>query len=578
MDTDGLLSVYLALAGMLATLVTLIVAGLIAVYQIVDKQTPKRSLNDIVGLFIQIVFIIYTSLLLIISMASAWLLAAKPKLILSGVDVTTIPQDAWVLFTVIIGMLVSYGIFIVILFKGRALFDNIKYIQITSNRFSPNHFSDYLFAQYASAPFYFSNRYFYFGSETTDEERELKDAEDKAKFETEKADYDSKKKRLADAKDPLGELFQYSLRSDSPDDVENIIMPIVKEKLLMYVISNESLSHLGDYIQEAVTTMLASSSGLPSVGTKKAYIDMLVELAKEIIDRKEYVIAANITSQLHVITRNDKNEFLRLYSIKAIDDITSRYDDSTMDVMDAREYMEHYEKFSLIVARMAENYYHNLDKMTPVAIIEDNHHENESFGGAMVNYLLPNKRFYEQFDDIFPVIYFDAIDLSAEAFAGAMARSDTVIHNVGASRYSYGDTLSSLYYIFYDYGKHGVDAGHYDVVHNCIYRLKRGIKFMKEHDLNEINESIADYLYSLGVMVASLPDDSSFGKIMHQDKREVLAGIASSLNENILDMSTFESRKSSMDHSLFGYIDKPGADEFVSMIDWKKGQSRIEFF
>jgi hypothetical protein len=352
-------------------------------------------------------------------------------------------------------------------------------------------------------------------------------------------------------------------------------MPIIKEKLLTYVRSDESLSHLGDYIQEAVTTMLASSSGQPSVGTKKAYIDMLVEVSKATIDKKEYTLATNMASQLHAITRNDKNEFLRLYSLKAIDDITARYNDNTTDITDARQYMEHYEKLSLIVARMAENYYHNLDKMTPVAIIEDNHHENESFDSAMVNYLVPNKRFHERFEGILPYTYFEAIDLSAEAFAGAMARSDTVIRNVGATRNSYGNTLSTLYYVFYDYGEHGIVTGNYGLAYNCIFRLERGIKFMNEHNLKDVNESIAASLYSLGIMVASLPDDIVFGSSSRRGKNEVLVSVANTLNENILDMTAFESRKSSMDHSLFGYINEPGTDVFEVMIDWHKGQPQL---
>lgn len=93
---------------------------------------------------------------------------------------------------------------------------------------------------------------------------------------------------------------------------------------------------------------------------------------------------------------------------------------------------------------MAENYYHSLKNMTPVAIVEDNHHEIESFHNVMANYLMQNDRIYERFPDAFPALYFDAIDLSAEAFAGAIARSESVAQDVGSTRSKYNQTLQAF--------------------------------------------------------------------------------------------------------------------------------------
>lgn len=566
MDTEGLLSVYLALAGMQATLVTLVVAGLIAIYQVVGKQIPRRSLNSVVSLPVQIIFILYTALLFVSSLLGAWALATKN-------ENAAIVGDATLLLWIIIATILSYGIFIIILFKGRALFDNTRYIALTAKKFSPKQFGDYLFAHYSTPPFHFKYSILTFLTDTrSEEERDTQEAEKESDYRKDKAEYEAKIKKLKDAKDPLGELFQYALKSDDPDDTENVVMPLITAKLMAFIETSKDLGYLGSYVKDAVTSMLASKSGSPDIGTKRVYIDMIVAVANALIARKKYSVATDIASQLHIITRDDKNEATRLYGIKALENITDEYDKATKKVKDWRKYLEHYQNFTLIAARMAENYYHSLKNMTPVAIVEDNHHEIESFHNVMANYLMQNDRIYERFPDAFPALYFDAIDLSAEAFAGAIARSESVAQDVGSTRSKYNQTLSSFYYIFYAYAKHGIESGNYQLVDNCIYRLERGIEFCSKHELTDATISIGEDLYHLGVMLTSLPDDVSFGELSIHNKHEILNKMAGAINEHVLDMEQFKGRKSGMDHTLFDYIYKKEAAQFVDLIDWDRDE------
>jgi len=575
MDTESLLSVYLALAGMLATLVTLIVAGLIAVFQIIDKQIPKRSLNSVIPLWAQISFITYSSILFIAALAAAWLLSTNHNIFRANLGSNEFVSNSWFLFYLIIAMLIAYGVFFFILFRSRVLFDNAKYIGIVANRFSPTQFADYLFGQYASAPF--SIRYSLLAytkrNEGEDElEEEEGEKEREVEFQKQKAEYETRIRKVSGEKDSLGELFQYAFRSTADDEVEDYVLPLVTDKLVEFVQSEAGSEFLGEYLQEEVAAMLASASGKPRIGLKKAFVDMMVQVAYAAIEKKEYALSVRIASQIHLITKDEKADFLRLYSLKALEEITDKYNEATKDITDARAYMEHYEAYSLIAARMAENYYHNLDRLNPVAIVEDNHHENEEFTDALVNYLVPDHSLTERFEGVFPVLHFDAIDLSAEALAGAMKRSDTVLQDIGATRYSYGQSLSGLYYVFYDFGKQAFEKGLYDIVQNVIFRLSRGLRFMETHDMKEASQEIADYLYSLGVMVASLPVNTSFGQISYKDKDEIAADIVKTLNEHIIDMDIFKKNRDSIEHSLFDYLYKPGVNEFVSGVDWERDE------
>ena len=93
---------------------------------------------------------------------------------------------------------------------------------------------------------------------------------------------------------------------------------------------------------------------------------------------------------------------------------------------------------------------------------------------------------------------------------------------------------------------------------------------MYEHNLKDSSLDIGDSLYSLGVMMTSLPSNTYFGKTSFKTVSEVYVGIAETLNANILDMNAFRERKSGMDHTLFDYIHEPAADNFVSLIEWDK--------
>ena len=169
MDTDGLLTVYVALAGMLATLITLVVAGLIAVFQLIGKQLPKRSLNEVIGLSVQLIFIFYVTFLLVISLLAAWALSTKHDILPANLYVNDVLQDPWFLLWVIAGLFFAYTIFIFILFQGRLLFDDNKYIAIIGKQFSVQQLSDYLYAQYETEPFYFRYGLISFTSNTKDE-------------------------------------------------------------------------------------------------------------------------------------------------------------------------------------------------------------------------------------------------------------------------------------------------------------------------------------------------------------------------------------------------------------------------
>lgn len=571
MDTQSLVSAYLTLAGMLATLVTLIVAGLIAIFQITDRQIPKRSLNSVISLPLQLLFIVYTTLLLGTAMLSAWLLSTDHDVLPADMNSNEIVVNAVFVMMMMLATITSYGLFIYILFRSRILFDNEKYVKLAASKFRTEQFANYLFTQYSTPPYNFGYTILtYLGGNKDEKEVERDRLKKEAQFNADKKEYELKSKKLEGTKNPLGELFHYSLRAQASDEIESVIMPLITEKLVEFIDSGAELSYLNDYMQEVTATMLASSSGSPDAATKKAYIDMIVAVSVAAVKRGEFDLAANVAGQLHVVSRNDKNDFLRQYALKAVDQVTSEYNEATKDVIDERQYMEPYEKLTLVVARMAENYYHNLDRLSPVAIVESNHHETESFSSTLVNYFSPFRALHERFDGAFPVIYFDSVDLSAEAFAGAIARSGAISSDIGASRYSYSEELNSLYYIFYDYAKHGMENEHHEVVYNCIFRMRRGIEFLSKLGLKDATFALGDYLYSIGVMIAATPGNITFGEF-RASKDEVLVDIAAAINKCVIDMDEFQSRKSSMDHSLFDYIYKKGAKGFVSMIDWGRG-------
>lgn len=577
--------IYTSIAGMLATLVTLIVAGLIAVYQLVDKQYPKRSLNDFISKPVQIIFLVFAGIIFACSLAGAWALGTQhnldPK---NNWGINLIVSDPSIVGLLIVATFLIFLCFMALLFASRYLFDNRSFLISTAKKFRYYAFSQYLFAKYSTPPFRMPTIKFAYadlddndeagGSNVEPDDPELaKKREENAqiRLKIQVDEYERKMKSAERIKDPVGPLVDFVIRyhNRSPDDVEMVAIPLI-EQLLGSALTYPDRAHIGSYIEEFTQSAKIALEGSES-GLKRRFVGLLEYLAKKAIEIDEYDTAVRISTSIHTFTRDDNNEFLRLTAIQALNSITSSYYERNETTDDGERFENYHEKLCLVVARMAENYYHSLEKLTPVAIVEDNHHETEDFSAVMANYFAMSKPLYERFPKLMPAIYFDSIDLSAEAFAGAMSRSNTVENDIGNSRYKYGRVLSTLYYIFFEYGEHWMKKKRFEYVGNSIFRLERGLKFVNDRGLEDQCQELASHLYHLGVMIAAYPKEIKFG-VIERSKEQMLERISKNINEYVVDMNAFKASKSGMDHSLYGYEYEGDAQGFMNSIDWERDE------
>ena len=163
------------------------------------------------------------------------------------------------------------------------------------------------------------------------------------------------------------------------------------------------------------------------------------------------------------------------------------------------------------------------------------------------------------------MIYFDAIDVSAEALINAMNRSRSISDNIGLTVSRYEDTVNTLYFIFYAYAKFAIENHKVELLRLCIYRMIRGIGFMAGKNVDGCKLDLSDFLVSLGIRIAcdpELKDKSVYGS------NRIIDEIVEVINR-YADHEALSERKSSIEHDLFNIVYSQDAQDFESrLIGW----------
>jgi hypothetical protein len=257
-------------------------------------------------------------------------------------------------------------------------------------------------------------------------------------------------------------------------------------------------------------------------------------------------------------------EELRTFAVQAMRELTDKYMEINESEKDWRKYDGDVEELALVVARMAEDYYHNVTALTPVSIIENNRTEINDLAGEIGNYFYQYEKLSDKYPDILPVIIFDAVDVTAEALMGAMTRSPAVSENRGLSASRYERTAGTLYSIFWQFAEAAIKNKNEELLKLCIYRMERGMGFMSRNGIEDIRVDLADTLADLGIRIAA---DKDLNKYTAYGGEPLPYAIAEMINK-YADMDKLRERRSSIEHGHLLVRETAEVKAFKNQIGW----------
>lgn len=566
MESSNLTPYYLGLLTVQVTILTLVAAGVIALYQIHDKQTPKRDFGKVVNPKLLIAYFSSALTLILITAILTWSSSGTHNVLtFVNFHLGTISTNDFSRLIIMGFTLVICFIFFFFLWKSRTLLDTKRYLERLSHFVKSDQMSDYLFHTYSSKPFpYVHIMSFALGIKKISKKKE---AEARLKSKNSEKDWQKRYDMTTNTVNPLSPFVDYCRNNavNASGDVETVGLPTLERLIIDYANSDVAdtvyipnfISDINNEIKEAFATS--------SLAVKKRYLDLLRNVAVEYCRKKKFSQMINVTSKIHLFVKGNQDEDLKQYAVRQIREITDEYVTINGKEKDWRKFDSEHQELALVVARIAEDHYHNISDLTPVSIIENNRTEIDDLNGEIVNYFAAYEDLHEKYPEIIPVIFFDAVDVSAEALINAVNRSNVIKNDIGLSTSRYEQNIGTLYYIFYSYAKAGIESNNADLVKLAVYRLTRGLKFMHDKKVEDCALDVADTLVSLGIRIACTPeikDARSFGGT------PILDVIVESINL-YADHDKLAARKSSIEHTLFEFVLKPESIAFERrLIGW----------
>lgn len=572
MDYDNYITFYIGLLAIQMTAGSIIAAGLIALIQSREKQSPRRNISLIFNPIILVIYFVVLAGLALLTSLSAWALLGSHDIIkqldLNSVGIAL--SEATTMLTTLLTIFLSI-VFFYILWRSKALLDAGDYLKAVRSSFKSQDFSDYLFNRYSSKPYGFVDFVISVVGELGEDtykqkaETEKKEAA-KKKAEQDIKNWEERSERTSNAVNPLAIFSEYCLSnaSSNTSQVEQIGLPLIEEILTEYIDkANEDRQYIYPYLND-LTVDMREALQEKSLAVQKRFITLLKNLSIQLCESKEFGPMKNVAQNIHVFTKGSQVEEIKTFAVGALRNITDRYSAINAEEKDWRKFDGDIEELALVVARIAEGYYHNVTALTPVSVIENNRTEINDLSSEIGNYYYQFEKLHEKYPEILPVIIFDAVDITAEALIGAMKRSPAVAENRGLSASRYERTAGTLYSVFDSYADAAIKNQSEELLQMCIYRMERGMSFLSRNGIEDIRVDLADTLATLGIKIAAdkkLKDFKAYGG------KSITQEIADIINE-YADFEKLNERRSSIEHYLFLVQDKEAAKAFKAQIGW----------
>lgn len=558
MEYANYVSYYVGLFTIQITLATIIAAGILAWYQLTEKQVPKRSLSKVIKPWTLTIYFLLSIFMVIATGILAWSLLG---------DHDILPQDTAVepavTFLAILLTITLVGYFFYILWRTRKLIDIKSYLQKISDDMDYAQLNDFLFHKYSYKPFGYIGLA-WVGDKKTEKEKD-DEKKQKEKAEEDVRTWEDRYKKTEGTQDPVQPILDYCRANaiSASADVERVGLPLLAEILGKAVASKE---HSNEYIEKYladITDDMSEVLGNSSIIIKKRFIDVIFSVALEYCNDEKYETMIPAAKNIHTFARG-REESLKIYAVLKLEQLVEAFKKKTSDTKDWRDVYLPLEGLILVGARIGEDYYHNVNELAPVSIVENNNSEVDDFPGVLSDFMYRMSDLHRNYPDAVPVIYFDSLYVVSLALQSAMARSSAFKQDLGLTRTKYQQIVTSWDFTLYDHIRTAITAENEDLLSSAIYNFMKLLDNMSNLKMyDEMLDSI-DTLVVLGARIATsvwAKNRDTYGGISILD--EIVSRIVAYPNQDAL-----LERKSSIERGMFDIQFKDGYSNFMASIGW----------
>lgn len=477
---------YLALLQLQMAILGFVIAGIVALMQMVGGAKPKRQPELLIRRELLVGYIGFLSLLLIVIAVGCWV-AAFPE------DAQSLFGRGWVNFfgdsavlPVLLGLsVIGLFVFAGLTYRARKLLDDFEYVRTYARRVNVEKVRRYLHAIYGDAA----------SSQKTTQRMGLKKALSLS-FERETALYDPFQPIREYTKDNAFKSYDYGTAAGLK------FFGSVFDETLVAVKKNpqpEEYYYLARYVAENALELF-------SIFEKNASEKRKLDVIRFTHDKGEKLLAAGADEGLLTIVRalegiakmtDDDDEVIAVISaIHALTDAYlarhSRAKWATIAPI--------FEEICLSVTRISETYYLQKDNpLKTVPIIGHYTGEYRTVTAALVDFFCSYRDLADRYTDAYPMYYFEAIEAVIEALFARLA--DIVANgqqHIGLNR-TYYDMVRSLFSLYHAFGIDAIEHKKPELLALAMGNLRRIVKPAKHLKLTDERMALTHALIELGV-------------------------------------------------------------------------------
>jgi len=565
MDYGNYVTYYVGLFTIQITLATIVAAGIVAWYQLSEKQVPKRIIGKIVNPLILVIYFLISVLIVTTTGLMTWSLLGEHNVFPShnfGLTPFAVAPIVTFIYIILTISLVLY--FFYILWKSRNLIDVKRYLQRVVKDVDYAELSDYLFHKYSYRPFN-PVHISIIGKRRTEKQKKEND-EQEIDANIAIKNWEERFEKTKNVANPIEPLIEYCRANaiTASSDVERTGLPLLAEVLGKVVANKEyAIEYISHYVDSVTEDMVEALQGSP-IMIKKRFIDVIYGMAIEFCNKGEYETMVNVAKKMHVFTRGAENESLKIYAISKLEQLVVAFKQKTEGAKDWRDVYLPMEGLMMVGARIGEDYYHNIPELAPVSIIENNNGEVSDITASLGNFMYRMSDLHRKYPDAVPVIYFDSLYVISLSLQTAMVRSSAIKNDLGLTRMKYEQSVTSSDYTFYDHARTAIKTKNEMLLKLVIDNLLKLIDNMSKLDMHDYMIDSIDTLIRLGAHIETdkwAKNETAYGGVAIID--EIVGRIVSYPEQEEL-----RKRKSSIEHDMFDIQFKDGYDDFMDRIGW----------
>lgn len=501
---NDMLDYYLALLQVQMAIVGFVIAGIVALIQMINGSKPRRETRLLLRYRMLIPYIGFLVGLLIAMAIACWVLTVPESAAAHFGDGTvSFFRDGVVLLGFLALCVAGLLFFALLTYKARTLLDANLYLKAYISNVPPRSVREYLQQIYAEPGISVK--------ELASSHKKAKEISDfKRHFEQEQDIYDPFQPIREYIKDNAFKLYDFGTAAGLK------LFSQLFDKTLQTMATNarpDEHYYLAKYLSESALEFFAIFVKTSSEKRKMDMIRMVYSKGQMLLDAADAEGLLTIVRCLEGMAQmtDDDDEIMAAvgYIHALTDAYLERHKGESWETIAVT-----FEEICLSVTRLSETYYLQKDNpLKTVPIIGQATGEYRTVTAALVGFFVSYKDLADRYTDAYPVHYFEAVEAVVEALFARLADFvDTNRSSMGLNQ-TYHDLAYTLYSLYSIFGLDAIEHKKPELLALCMGNLRRVVKPAKNLHLADERTKITAMFIELAAQgIETLTDIPLKGK------------------------------------------------------------------